>query len=476
MSAAPETAEKEITLAWSEFLPHQWDLFSYELDEFPGPAVTACLGWWGSAKTSAAVRRFFRVAMANPWTPAYGVNRPQAVVMAPTSRILKKATMAKLEAIIPPELIIDRRKSPTPWWLLANGLEVSFVSGEMGFEGEDLCLMLIDEVQHPVFSSDPERFRNYQARLRDPLSTHLELIVCGLAESGWVKETFDTETLPVEERKNRYTRMCGTDDNPHLPKETLRQILATCPADEAEIIRRGGWAPVQGAVFGTWDPSIHLVDMHGDDRLPVSIGLDAGEHGGVVFGQRIKVKTRDITGREMTEDGLLVVDQMLTEAESVEDVCKRIKVETPWRLVPEMSEIYVDPTLRADEVAPLRRHFPGVRILQRDRQDPYYEIKPGIRLMRANLKDATGSTRLYFSRKLASTRSGIIEAIETARRNPDTGAVVKDDRTDHIRDACRYLCCGMLRAPLVRPEVIGGRGGGGSTAKERMRILAKGGR
>ncbi len=436
-------------LNWTPFLPHQRKFFDWE----PKGRVSreAVLGGWGSGKTTCAARKFMKRALALNWHEGYGqTRRPQAIVMAPSSRILRKATQPAIEELIPREIIMDRKKAPHPMILLTNGLEISFVSGEAGFEGEDVALFYIDEISHHVFARNPERFVNFMARLRDPHATGvMSMIVSGIPLAGWTREIFDQPNAA-----DLHTMLCGTRDNPHIPPETVNQLLASCPSGYEEAYIKGGWMPVPDAVFPQFDSSIHLTDMAGDPHRPVSIGIDVGNHGAVVFGQTISIETRNVMGQTKHGTGLLIVDELITSELSVDAMCHAIKMERPWIIDRSHSSIMVDPTSRRDELAAIRRHFPATRIIQRDRKHELYQIEAGVRVVQRGLRDAHGNVRLLFNRGLSTHRHGVIDALQNVRRHAMSQRVVKDDRLDHPCDALRYLVQEHLRGRMPETRVL----------------------
>lgn len=458
MSAAVDQhvgGPRRIRARWSEFLPPQRTLFDFNPPASAEQQTTieALLGGYGSGKSVGAARKMARRCLATSRTASYdetySPDHPtQAACIAPTGRILQRVTIPKLEACLPRDLILTKRKSPHPSITLINGCQIHFVSAESEFEGEDLHTIWCDEIQHPAYTA--AKFTNYLARLRDPYQAILSMIVSGLPVAGRVRETFDLAQLPPEQRRNRITILAGTRDNPHIPRSTIEAIMATVPSGQQASLIGGGWMMPEGAVFSMFQNDLHLVDSRGDKAKPTSLGIDIGQHGAVVFGQEDLVKEHD--GR--IGQGLLIVDELLTEGLDVEAACIKAK-ERGWQVVPSKSEIYVDPTIRGVELGVVRKHFPGVHVVVRDREDPFYYVEEGVRHFQAQLLNAWNDVHLRISRHLAAT-NGIVDSIVSARRHEASGALVKDDSKDHVLDAARYLVVGMLRpkrpGPTARPR------------------------
>lgn len=429
-----------------EFLPHQWDLLEYEPTKGRGPTIEALLGWWGSGKTAGVAGKFFRRCLQNPWTEKYGEKRPQAAVLAPTARVLEKATVGTLREIIPSAMIKKEWKRPMPRWLLANDVEVSFVSGDAEFEGENLFAIWVDEIHHPIFSRNPNKFRNYLSRLRDPHSTVLSLLCSGLPEAGWTRDTFDLERLTAAQCENRYTRLCGSNDNPHLPEELIQAILTMVPQGMETAVKSGGWMLPPGAIFRGYDQGLHVISNDAEDNnAPVHIGMDVGVHSSAVLAQDRPATITGVTGQQERGKGVLIVDEVVGEGLSVKDLCMQIRMlPSAQRIIPGRSEIYVDPTIRTDELDVIYSSFAGCHVVVRKRTDEFYNIWPGIRVMQASLRDGLKNTRLWFCQRLQLNKNGILDAMVGSRVSERTGQLVKDDSTDHARDAARYVIQGRL--------------------------------
>lgn len=437
----------QIELNW-RFLPHQWAAFQFQpRDRFE---VCALLGGWGSGKTRGAAMKAIAIACRNPWTPAYGSARPQGLILAPTHKILRQSTMTEFDRVCPPELIMKRRGPPYQDITLRNGFRFLLNSGESSVEGLTVSMAWIDEVSHPVWASNPHRFLNLMARIRDKDANRLAMIVSGIPESGWVKDTFDKQT------PNRICVLAATKDNPHIPQETMTEFYASCPSGQEEKLLGGLWMPPSGAIYPQFDASHHLIDDPGDPRAPCDMSIDVGNQGAVLFGQSRQVRIRDIVGRESKDDGLHIVDQMITIDESVDRMCYRAKTEKPWQVVRGASIITVDPVIRRDELHAIRKHFPEVRIVKRERGHEFYPIESGIRCVQRALRDALGNSRLTFDRKVAAMPNGVIDGLGRYRRNEFTGLAVKDNSRDHCLDALRYLVCERLQPERSKVRVLDG--------------------
>lgn len=199
------------------------------------------------------------------------------------------------------------------------------------------------------------------------------------------------------------------------------------------------------AVFSQWSSSTHLVDRIGNPTKSVHLGIDVGNRGAVVFAQR------------EPDGSVLIVDEMITNDESVEGMCWRIQHDYRWMISRTESLIAVDPTIRRDELNAIRSAFPQVRIVKRERGHELFPVETGVRILQTSLKDAHGDTHLFFTRALSTHKHGVVDAIQTARRRTITQSVVKDNSRDHAMDALRYVVQELRRPSPPQGMVLGPR-------------------
>lgn len=428
-------------------LPRQYEALRWiTADDDAGVKILAFLGAWGSAKTSGAAQSFFVACARSPWREAYGQTNPRSALIAPTLSIARQATLTQLLQFCPREFILRHRGHPHNDLLLANGHLIELHSGKGELDGQNYTNVWIDEIHHRAFGH--RKFMNYQARARDPLQPRHLVIASGLPESGWVQETFDRPESP-----SRKTLLLSTSDNPFITPEVMAELLASCPAGEEAYYLRGGWHAVRGAIYPQFSAATHIVDRGHNPRAPVHVSMDVGNQASVLFGQDIAIPLRNIVGQTSPGKGLLIVGQMQPENMSVDQICYQIKTRTEFHVVPGRSTICVDPTTDRDELAAIRKHFPGVRVVRRERGEDTYSVDTGIRLVKRALRDALGNTRLFFSRTLVGAPRGILEAIPRYKTAEGSDAPIKDNTYDHALDSMRYLVCEMLPAERIAPTV-----------------------
>lgn len=429
-----------IDLDLEPFLPQQFEGFIF--DPPPGEvAVTAFLGGWGSGKTHGAARKFLRRCLENPYTPKYKDGHPKSIIVAPTNKVLQQATLAQFYSVCPRQLIIKDRGQPHSDILLINGHKILKHSGEGMIEGMDACVCWIDEISKDVFSSNPAKYLNYLARLRDPHAPIKEMIVSGLPDNGWVRDTFDVKA------SNRLTLLMPTASNTYIDSALMNVFYQNCPSGEERQLLGGQWLPVEGSIYRMFDASRHIVDTP-PTTAQCHIGLDVGDHGAIIIAQKIKVDVRNVTGQVSKADGLLIVDEIITRGDSVDAMCYKLRM-SKWNVGSE-STMSIDPMSRRDELVAIKRHFPNTRVISRTRAHELFPVEAGVRVVQRALKDALGNTRLLFHRSIVNNQNGLVDSIPRYKRNESTGKPVKDQRTDHPLDALRYLVCECLRPE--RPE------------------------
>lgn len=405
----------------------------HEVAEYIDHAVVAILGGYGAGKTSLASLAFEVICLMNGKHEGYGGDHPRAFAVAPTSPVLHDTAIHRIMAITPPALIAATTKSP--WSLtFVNGCVVAGKSADGALEGFEGCCLYAEEIQHENYWRDAMLWPNYVARIRDPHATVRRVIVAGLPTSGSVRAQFDKPGIRLHQ--------LPTSSNPAIDEATMETIRQACPMGQENSLLGGDWMQPQGAVFATFNAAKHIVPTGYDPKVVTSFAIDVGNHSAAVLYQEQKVKSKGITGQTSLVPGLLVVDDLVTHGKSVEDLC--IALRTREIQPSEACDICMDPTVRADERAVIRKYFPQATIVQLTKDDPYYYIEEGIRLMQTALGDAFGNVRLHVLEHCRRTRNGVITALQSARRNPTSGEVRKDDRTDHARDALRYATCRVL--------------------------------
>jgi hypothetical protein len=389
--------------------------------------IVAWLGGFASGKTTLGTVGFIATCLQNGWHPGYGRGRPRAFAIAPTAEVARDTTITALEAIVPPELILKRLVQPYRLTLI-NGCEIHVRSVKSSIEGVNLAAMLLEEITHENYWRDIRTWPNLVSRVRDPLAPQKRIIATGLPGAN-IRPYFERDDVEL-------TRF-ATTDNPAITSDVLAEIRSSCPAGMEETYLSGEWISVEGAVFLQFDVKTHLTEDPPATAAATHVALDVGNHSHLLFFQAGETRVRGITGQGERSPALFVIDELATLGLSIDDLCTRARVECPYT-IDARSHICVDPTLRRDELATVRKHFPQSRIVQRGQNDPLYYREEGIRLLQWGLKDAFGNVRIRLAKKLEGSHRGAVYALQNSRRNPRTGQVVRDDVIDHAGDTLRY--------------------------------------
>ena len=401
----------------------------------------AILGGWGSGKTTAEALIALTSAIENPWRPAYGSSRPTTLLITETAKVLRDSLYAGLMRVLPEGIVTRERRDPA-WDLeLANGHLLALRSDAGAIEGLSCCTTIVDEVHKVRAKSD---WINYAARARDPLARRTMVVAAGLpVDNGWLREEVDR---PGD--ITRRTILMRTADNTALSPEYIATLLSRCSERERKTYLGAEWQTHEGAIYGDFSASVHVVRRPIDRSQPIHLGLDAGHRGAVIVGQ-------------MVSDGLLIVDEILPDSASAEDAVRQT-LRRGWRLAPSFpgrlgSTICVDPKVSDDQRLGIQRAcaehgLSSVAIIQRQRGDPAEAVDYGIRAVQAALLSVSGETKLRISADIVPTERSILTGIPKYRWDPRTRQPIKDNVIDHALDALRYLVCQCL--PSCHPVSV----------------------
>ncbi len=391
-------------------------------------------GGWGTGKTQGAAFDAITSAVRNPWQSPYGKGNPLGIIGAPTYSIMKNATLPRFEAALNawfPGAIKKRRGAPDNYIILANGFKFLLVSGKSEMEGLDASVVWLDEISHPHYNK--QKYLNYFARLRDPHSRHMRMIVSGLPVFGWVQDTFSRDT-PVNK-----CILASTSDNPFIPRETIQNFLDACPSGHEEMLLSGKWMPPQDVVYPQYDGAVHLTNEQFATFDEIHLGIDVGNCGAILAAARKSY-------------GMLCGDQIITRDISVEQMLLLAKQKPWWRNV---TTVCIDPTVRRDELMAVQKHLPRAKIVKRPKGHMYYPVENGIRVVQRGLRDAHGNVHIKIHKSLVDHPDGLISFLTAYRRKEVSQEPMKDNRTDHVGDCLRYLACELIPTDVVKPSVIG---------------------
>lgn len=449
MNIGPASRERGAPMAMRPLLPVQGKVMRC-------PARIICVvGGWRSGKTRGCAIKFYANCIANPWTPAYGEDRPFSIVIGLTWKVLVDSAYRELKAIIPPEAIAHERKGESWEIELRNGHVIKFRTTKGLMQGASACGVWLDEAH---LLADASEFENYQTRASDALGARFLVLVSGLPEAGWLQDTFDRPHQRSD--PDRAVFFCSTYENKYTPAHVIPQLKSSVSRKKAISRLEGRWQPRERMIYSDWNPNEYphgnLSKWPGDPRAPCHLGVDVGEQGAVLWFQEVIRTVKDKHGRVHKVKGLHVVDEMLPDGMSVLEVMRLARERkscggTPWIISPEHSTIYVDPTTRPDEINNIQAVFPGVNVHQNVRGEPQENVEYGHDAVNAALCDADGVIRVTCYSDLPREDRSLLSVVTRYHRNKQ-GKPVRDDKVDHVLDAWRYPIVNIL--PLAATGIV----------------------
>ncbi len=408
--------------------------------------IRAIFGGWRSGKTRGCALALIANAIANPWRADYGEDRPFSLVIGLTHKVLVDSAYREIKSILPPEMILKETKGASWEILLANGHVIKFRTAKGRIEGASACGVWLDEAH---LLPDEQLFLNYQMRASDALGQRFLVLVSGLPESGWLQDTFDRPEHAADAM--RLVLFARTADNHYNPPHVIEQFRSSVSRTTAIKYLEGQWMPREGVIYYEWDPRVHLVDIPGDRSKPCHLGVDIGNQGAVLWFQEVDRTIKNARGDVTKEKGLHVIDEILPDAQSVEQTMRTVAARG-WVIHPTASIIFVDPTTRADEFESIRRVFgTQIQIVRKFRGDKAENVEYGHDAVNAAFRDADGNVRLTLYSGLPRMQRSLITVITRYHRNAQ-GRPVRDDKVDHVLDSFRYPIAHFL--PLKTPGVV----------------------
>lgn len=414
--------------------------------------IIAVFGGWRSGKTTGCALKFLANCLANPWAPEYGEDRPFSLVIGLTRAVLRDSACREIKRILPREVITREIKASDDWHIeLTNGHIIRFKTAAGEVEGASACGVWIDEA-HRLASA--EIFGNYQMRASDALGRRFLVLVSGLAESGWLQDTFDQPEHATN--PNRCTIFCRTADNHYNPPHVIAEFRSSVSKTTAvKFLGEPGpdgkcWMPREDIIYGEFSPALHLLDDPGDRSQITHLSIDPGAKGVALLLQDRKRRVKR-AGKPAEELGLHVVDEWLSPGEqSLKKSLREIK-DRGWRIVPGHSVVFIDPTTRPDEMDAVFEELGDVEVVRRKRGEAPERVDYGIDCVKAALCDVDDNVRLTFYKGLPRQPRSVLTAITRYHRKK--GKPVRDDTVDHSMDCLRYPVAHRMPIRDVAPLV-----------------------
>lgn len=366
---------------------------------------------WGSGKTyGAAIKFVYEVLKIPKWEPESGKRQPLAIVLTPTFPNLMSNTLPMLTSLFPPGTIVKRRVSPVRYWETRNGVRIIFSSGDGYVDSVTADIIWVDEVTQPCFL-DEYKWSIILARFR---GTGL-LIVSGIASNiPVVRQRFD---LPDG------IFMPGLKDNPSLNEEAIQNALKFIPSHNRDAAYHGGWLPTQDNIYNL-DPDLHTYSGPVNRSLPCHIGIDPGDQACALVLQKL--------------NGMwVIVDEFHLNSVDAEGLCNTILL-AGWNPI----TCSIDAQASIDTIQAIRRVMPNIHILQKPKRSAQWYVEHGIERVQWALQDANGTVRLQIHQNLWTHPKhpdrNLVHSMGNYRRGANYKPV-RNNRTDHVLDALRYL-------------------------------------
>jgi len=422
---------------------------------------TYLAGGWGSGKSIAGLAFIDDSLWDNPGCTG--------IVMQPTHRLLREFVETQLRPAFK-RLIVGESKTDGILYL-PGGRRIICLSGHVldRLELYNAAWGYIDEgglLKREVFT-------RMAARLRDARASRIRLGITGTPHYGWLRDEFDGR-----HDDNRSIIHVRTADNPHLHRDYIENLMASCPARMRKAYLEGHFVSSGGNVYPEWDPDDrHQIDWtyRPDRDMPIIPVVDwSPRTAHVQFWQLIPEGTEITKGvhlkklhRQHEYAGAVLVDELIPDLLMDTTTTERLARMTLERAYP-FSQYVCDPAGKAKEATSGKTN---IRIFsQITGAKPLYKTKTGYRLItngvemvRNMLDPYDGVPRMYISRDLVERSRRLPDHLKRRATSvalqeygysphvdgkPIDSNPIEDGVTEHAADDTRYLAVNFF--PVAR--------------------------
>ncbi|MEM1024757.1 MAG: hypothetical protein AAGJ19_13825 [Myxococcota bacterium] len=396
--------------------------------EFSSAVMSATVG---TGKTTVAFCRFIIACFRSAnWCEEYGESNPLALVTSPTDANITENIVPLFLRHLPPELILEYRTKPSRYMLLANGCKVLFKSGLSLIDSMSVRVLWVDECSNEKTYGPPDKWESIKLRCRDTKGEGpREMVFSGIAEA---------DEKVIERFRDGVQNLVtpGLNDNPGIDEAYRDSVLGTLTEKEAEVAKNGGWRETitGGALHDVLDLRLgaNVTEEHGDDGGPVIASIDSGDQAVVLFVRQIMVPELlhgQPTGSMVP--GLCAIAEM-----SFDDLDNRQIIKEAKRFPYEIHEVCLDAAEGINGRNNARDEWKGP-LTQLPRGSRAYLRKDKFERLRWACRDAHGTRRLLIHQRLLDSkdRRGLVESLKTSKVDKSGTDFVKNNRTDHIREA-----------------------------------------
>lgn len=412
----------------------------------PRILVLGCLGEWGGGKSMIAFIIFLVLCLLNSDPDQTDPDLlPCSGIWAKTEDDAKRATIAELLQIVPPELIRERTDEYILWEF---GHKTWIYSARKSAEGGSLTHVLADEIQAHEYA---RAWGNIKARARSDRSAMKVAIAVGLAERGHTEDFFRE---PEDEAGYiTFHRLCYPEENPANPPGYAQAIKGRSPG--SRMRDKDGWLVRHGARYPKFSTALNIdparerwPDRKKLTHLPISIGVDFGQMSSVVIAVPVPITVqvgKTDGGLELKEEvGWLAVDQVIVDDCGPGQLAVATKAQIRkmgWHVEPGVSTGCFDPEAVAQELDDFSTLIPGLVHVQ-TKAGHYHREETGIMCVDWNICDGLGNARFFVHPDLVGLHErGIPESLRGWLT-----ASPKDHFYEHSNDADRYLL--VVKSPM----------------------------
>ena len=432
----------------------QYDVLTFRAPALPNgdPQVetVGILGEFGGGKTRIAAERYMVVCAENTGIGTEhdplmcGISAPTGTGMTNGPLAAIDKVIARMTGGIPERLVLKDRRGNTkdPHIMLRNGVKIILYTGRGALDGPNLFQIWADEIQDSCYVG---QWANISGRVRDSRARRLNAQASGIAEEGYVAQIFRN---PPNDGCHCTKLLFPEDNEANLVHGYADRLRAASVGGR----RRDpdGWMTPDLLFYPSFcrERNIDPITMPRESLYgrPTDISIDLGARAAVTWWQPVPVECDlGVDGWE-TQTGWLCVDQWLPNDMDAPEIAK-IAADFPWRVVPGVSEIQLDPTAESDQVRQFAKAFPGVRINMTVRNTFYWDNTNGERAVGRAVLDQLGNVRLFVHPDLVADPSarGIIEAMRGYKRDKP-----QDKKYEHVADTVRYQIAHRCPIPHVR--------------------------
>jgi hypothetical protein len=405
-------------------------------------SVAALIGGYGSGKSYGGAAKALQLCIENE-----GLD---GMIVAPSYKMLARVTLPTFLEMAKPLILQHHRQDARID--LCNGSRIWYGSADNpgSLEGSNLAWFWLDEGR--LVSS--VAYNIMLGRLRVGAAKRLQGVVTSTPTSGgWLEREFAVK------KPGRECIHCSSRDNTYLAADYIDTLMETYSEAQVRVYIDGEWAKYEGLVYPEFDVRQNVIVYEPRKEWPLVAGVDFGyRYPACVVGQIVRDEIRT-PSYCVPEGSLVIFAEEVPNGMSTEALGERIGRrfgEYSWDFMAcdpagattsstasEHGGIMDIQALRNGLIAgglegvPIRYvHGANSRIVR--------SIHTGIEAVRGCLRNARGTSTLYFSDELLKSPSdrGVIRGLKSFQYRDGCQIPLRGqpaNQVDHVMDALRYL-------------------------------------